>query len=155
MFVHGNLIKEVIKDREACFWDYNMFGVEYGGTLQKKMIICTRIIKIVVSGGVVTVILFCLTTIFDENKVVPLICWTPDDKLLTGLIYAIEVLVMLEIMYVLLSLDNFYLLICTDLRIQFILLQDMIKTVKFGEGSNQKALTKIIRCTQHHEFLLR
>ncbi|KAH0809398.1 hypothetical protein GEV33_013390 [Tenebrio molitor] len=97
MFVHGNLIKEVIKDREACFWDYNMFGVEYGGTLQKKMIICTRIIKIVVSGGVVTVILFCLTTIFDENKVVPLICWTPDDKLLTGLIYAIEVLVMLEI----------------------------------------------------------
>ncbi|CAH1370721.1 unnamed protein product [Tenebrio molitor] len=68
-----------------------MFGVEYGGTLQKKMIICTRIIKIVVSGGVVTVILFCLTTIFDENKVVPLICWTPDDKLLTGLIYAIEV----------------------------------------------------------------
>ncbi|XP_068907035.1 odorant receptor 43a-like [Tenebrio molitor] len=155
MFVHGNLIKEVIKDREACFWDYNMFGVEYGGTLQKKMIICTRIIKIVVSGGVVTVILFCLTTIFDEKKVVPLICWTPDDKLLTGLIYAIEVLVMLEIMYVLLSIDSFYLLICTDLRIQFILLQDMIKTVKFGEGSNQKALTKIIQCTQHHEFLLR
>jgi hypothetical protein len=132
-----------------------MFGVEYGGTLQKKMIICTRIIKIVVSGGVVTVILFCLTTIFDEKKVVPLICWTPDDKLLTGLIYAIEVLVMLEIMYVLLSIDSFYLLICTDLRIQFILLQDMIKTVKFGEGSNQKALTKIIQCTQHHEFLLR
>ena len=156
MFMHRKLIKEVNKDRDENFWKYDLISTEMGLSFERQMIICTRIIKVVVSGGVFTVILFCLTTVFDRSKVVPLMCWTPEDnKLLTAVIYIMQVLIMLEIMWALLSLDSFYLLMCTDLRIQFLLLQKTIQSVKLGEGSDTKGLVKIIDCTKHHKFLLR
>lgn len=153
MFVHGDLITQIIKERTCYFWEYNLFGAKFGKNLETKMKICSRIVKIVVSGGVVTIVLFCLTTVFDKTKVVPLVCWTPEDRVLTGIIYLIEVLIMFEIMYALLSLDCFYLLICTDLRIQFILLQKKIKSFRFGREDSE-SFRKIVHCTQHHNFLL-
>ncbi|EFA02882.2 odorant receptor 130 [Tribolium castaneum] len=154
MYVHGGLISQIIKERGCYFWNYDIFGPKFGQTLERKMNICTKIVKIVVSGGVVTIVLFCLTTVFDKSKVVPLVCWTPEDSLQTGIIYAMEVLIMFEIMWALLSIDCFYLLICTDLRIQFILLQRMIKSIKFGSNHDEKSFAKMVHCTQHHKFLL-
>ncbi|XP_063904937.1 odorant receptor 98a-like [Zophobas morio] len=133
MFMHRKLIKEVNKDRDENFWKYDLISTEMGLSFERQMII-----------------------LFDRSKVVPLMCWTPEDnKLLTAVIYIMQVLIMLEIMWALLSLDSFYLLMCTDLRIQFLLLQKTIQSVKLGEGSDTKGLVKIIDCTKHHKFLLR
>ncbi|RZC31775.1 7tm 6 domain containing protein, partial [Asbolus verrucosus] len=66
--------------RGEYFWDYNIFGKEFREKLERKVIVCTKIVKTVVTAGFITVGLFCLTTVFDETKVVLLICWTQEIK---------------------------------------------------------------------------
>lgn len=156
MYMYDDLLKEIITERFKYFWNYDLHGTEFGQTLQLKMKICSYIVRIVVSGGFVTIVLFCLTTIVDKSKKVPLICWTPeDDGLWTYLIYCIEVLVLLEILYMLLTLDCFYLLICTDFRIQLILLRKAISSIHFTDNNHENVLQNFINCTLHHKFLLK
>ncbi|RZC31772.1 odorant receptor 22a-like [Asbolus verrucosus] len=142
LFVHGKLITEVIKECGQ-LWNYDLFGAKDEKALRQKMEFCIKMTKALAMASSGTIALLCLTAIFDEKKSVPLTCWTPDSKLATGIIFSLEVLTLLETLYLVVALDSFYLLICTAITVQFIMLQKMLEQLNFGVNSDDELHKKL------------
>ena len=152
--VHGRLIEEIIEDCKRQ-WPYDIFGPVMEKQLRNKMDFCLKITKALAFCSTGTITLMCVTAFFDNTKSVPLICWIPDFKWSTEIVFISEVLILFETLYFVVASDSFYLLVGMDLQVQFKLMVKLLKSIHFGVEEDAKCLRKLTQCVQHHRWLLR
>lgn len=154
MIFHSELIQKLLEERRQ-FWSYDMFGKDYETYLRHKMILATRVMKTMITLGVSVATLMNLSTLVDDNKKVPLECYIPEFKHSIPVVFIIEVLSLAEIIYLVGAVDALYVLMCTDIKIQFLLLQKKISTIRIGQKTVNDCINDLKICVRHHNLLLR
>ncbi|XP_044259044.1 odorant receptor 7a-like [Tribolium madens] len=151
---HSKLIQNLLEERKK-FWSYDMFGKKYGKYLRHKMVLATRLIQTMILFGASVATLMFLATLADDTKKVPLECWIPDFKHSTHVVLVMQFFSLSEIIYLVGAVDCLYVLMCVEIKIQFLLLQKKLKTIQVELRTMEECLNDLIICVKHHNLLLR
>ena len=141
--------------RRNQFWNYDAFGENFAFYLRGKIILATGVIKVMWILSTILGTLLCFSFVVDDEKIVPLESWKPDDKYLCFALYIMQSLAIIEILYLVGAVDAFYVLMCVEIEIQLKLVRKKIEFVRVGFKSGRWCLKELIVCTKHHNLLLR
>jgi hypothetical protein len=151
VIVHKRVIQEVFELRKN-FWKYETFGEEHGNYLRHKMIMAKRAMQTMV-GLVTMIVCLCLSTITNKERSLPLESWTPENESIKCVFYTMQVISMAEVLYFVGTVDSFYVLMCTDIKIQFLLLKEKLRSLRSKAPID--CLNGLKTCIKHHNLLLR
>ncbi|RZC39274.1 hypothetical protein BDFB_004152, partial [Asbolus verrucosus] len=151
--VHGSLFEEIIQERSR-FWNYDLFGQNTEKEFRKQMGFCVFLIKSLLIGCCTAITIHVFTPIFVEGYVLPDACFIPgDNNFFIIIIYSLEVLFYVETFFMVGIFDGFFLLMCTDLKIQFKILKKTVRSIRI-EKNEDKYWIKLKTCCNYHNFLL-
>ncbi|XP_064212959.1 uncharacterized protein LOC107397885 [Tribolium castaneum] len=154
MLKHSSSFEELI-EMHSQFWDYSLFGKTTESKIRKSTGLYKFILKCYVVCGVISVSLRSLAPIFAKNLVLPQDCWIPGNSTIARfIIYAFETVLYAEGVSYYTFFDGLLLMITANLKAQFILLQKAIQSINFETDSSETAWVKLVKCCEHHKFLL-
>ncbi|KAJ3632642.1 hypothetical protein MTP99_009636 [Tenebrio molitor] len=156
---YGSLWEEIFEEH-SLFWTYDLFGNDAGDQFRKIMDFSISIIKMFWGGGLVSTLVHLLTPYFDKTLLLPHPCWIPRNNfVLRVIIYALEGIFYTEVIFLIGVFDGFYLLMCSNLKIQFSLLSKAVHSVQLGtnptKSHEEVCWKKLKEYSQYHKFLLR
>jgi hypothetical protein len=150
--VHEKVIQEVLELRKN-FWKYETFGEEHANYLRREMITAIRATQIMVGLVTMIVLCLCLSSITNKEKSLPLESWTPENESVKCVLYTMQVMSMIEVIYLIGTVDSFYVVMCTEIKIQFLLLKEKLRSLRSKETI--ECLNGLKTCIKHHNLLLR
>jgi hypothetical protein len=120
---------------------------------------CVSLVKVLWSIGFFSIAVHSGAPIFVESMVLPHACWIPGNNFIIQVIlHVMETIFFFETALLVGMFDEFYLLMCTELKIQFELLSTTVKSIKFGmvfsKDHEEICWRKLTQCTKYHNFLL-
>jgi hypothetical protein len=159
LIIHGSLLEEIIEDHSH-FWSYDLFGKVSGNRLRKTMDLCVSIIKLFIIGGVITASIYWTAPFYIKNYSLPHACWIPGNNFVaTIILYILESIFYIEVVVIIVAFDGFYLLMCFNLKIQFILLCKAVKSIQLGvnatKADEEVCWMKLKQYNHYHKFLLK
>nr|XP_015836874.1 PREDICTED: uncharacterized protein LOC103314856 isoform X2 [Tribolium castaneum] len=156
LLLHRSLFEEIIQDRSH-FWSYDSFGGKIGDKYRQEMQFSVSLIKKMWYASVWSLVFHFCTPFFVTNAVLPDACWIPvDSKCLVIFLYALEMVFYIEVIFLLGSFDAFFLCMCTELKIQFNLLNRTLDKLQTNpETTDEMWLKTLKKCSRHHCFILK
>ncbi|RZB84938.1 hypothetical protein BDFB_006242, partial [Asbolus verrucosus] len=160
LLVHGRLFEEIIQERSH-FWSYDLFGKDMGDKFRKQMAFGVSLIKAVIIGSCIAVLFHAWTPFFIKEDILPDPCFIPGNSIYSIVIlYTLEILFYAEVTFLVGVFDAFFLLMCTDLKIQFILLNKTVRSITIQEsvtGNSDENICwkKLLECWKHYDLLIR
>jgi hypothetical protein len=159
LIIHGSLLEEIIEDHSH-FWTYDLFGKASGNRLRKTMDLCVSIIKLFIIGGVITASIYWTAPFYIKNYSLPHACWIPGNNFVaTVILYILESIFYIEVVVIIVAFDGFYLLMCFNLKIQFILLCKAVNSIQLGvnatKADEEVCWVKLKQYNHYHKFLLK
>lgn len=152
---HGPLF-EYILEKHIHYWNYDMFGKTTELKLHQSMKFRVSLLKFIVVNSLVAITLHSISPLFLESQILPQACWIPrNNPIAKNIIYILEITFYLECMFSLLVFDGLYLLMTSNLKSQFVLLQKAVNSIKLNYVEKKTTLTKLKKYSQYHSFLLR
>jgi hypothetical protein len=155
---HGSLWEEIFEERSR-FWTYDSFDTSTGDKFRKLMDLCVSIIKIFWGGGFVSTLVHLTTPYLDKELLLPHSCWIPGNNFVMRVIlYVLEGIFYVEMVFLAGVFDGFYLLMCSNLKIQFALLSRAVRCIEIGpkptEDHEELCWKKLREYNRYHKFLL-
>ncbi|XP_064215006.1 uncharacterized protein LOC107397714 isoform X1 [Tribolium castaneum] len=155
VFTQSDLMVEIINDCGK-LWPFDMFGSELGKKFKQQMKTCWTLVKFLVVCGFATFFLMCISArAAERDNSLPFLCWVPDFPYATELLFFLQFMLLLELLYYVLATDAFYILICMDIQIQFEMMGKMLKSIKFGEISEKECWDKLVELAKQHDRMLK
>ncbi|XP_063913207.1 odorant receptor Or2-like [Zophobas morio] len=160
LVVDGHLFDDIIKEIPR-FWKYDLCGKnDEKNKYSARMALCVKFIKFLWISGVVSLTFHSSAPIFVKEMSLPHACWIPGDIFaFRVIIYTLEVIFYIEVVFLLGVFDGFYLLMCTELKIQLELLEKAVNAIEFRADEDltneNKCWEKLKECSRYHKFLLR
>ena len=154
VIAHGPLLEELIKRREF-LWKYNSLTTEDGQQFHETMSSAGSTIKLFMIIGYISVCVHSVAPLFVEKLDLPHACWIPrNNDLIRKIIYIFEVITYNEIIILIVFFNGFYLLMCTELKIQFQILCKKIHSMRIDKHGEQLCWQEIKSCSSYHNLLL-
>ncbi|XP_068902925.1 odorant receptor 43a-like [Tenebrio molitor] len=158
ILTYGSFFEDLYRKR-IYFWKYDLFGKIKGNQYRKRMASCVSLVKVLWSIGFFSIAVHSGAPIFVESMVLPHACWIPGNNFIIQVIlHVMETIFFFETALLVGMFDEFYLLMCTELKIQFELLSTTVKSIKFGmvfsKDHEEICWRKLTQCTKYHNFLL-
>ncbi|KAJ3656437.1 hypothetical protein Zmor_015516 [Zophobas morio] len=159
LVVDGHLFDDIIKEIPR-FWKYDLCGKnDEKNKYSARMALCVKFIKFLWISGVVSLTFHSSAPIFVKEMSLPHACWIPGDIFaFRVIIYTLEVIFYIEVVFLLGVFDGFYLLMCTELKIQLELLEKAVNAIEFRADEDltneNKCWEKLKECSRYHKFLL-
>jgi hypothetical protein len=156
IIVYGSLFEDLYRKR-FYFWKYDLFGKIKGNQYRKRMATCVSLIKFIWGVGAFSIAVHSGAPIFVENLPLSHACWIPGDNFVIQVIlHVLETVFYFETTLLVGVFDEFYLLICTELKIQFELLSKTIKSINIGTEFSRMhedmCWRKLKRCSKYHMY---
>jgi hypothetical protein len=156
---YGFLWEEIFEEHSR-FWAYDLFGNYAGDKFRKIMDISVSIIKMFWGGALASTLVHFTTPYFDKTMLLPQACWIPGNNFVGRvIIYALEGVFYVEVIFLIGVFDGFYLLMCMNLKIQFSLLAEAVHSVQLGTNPTKSheeiCWRKLREYCQYHKFLLK
>jgi hypothetical protein len=157
LLLHGSLFEEIMKEYSR-FWGYDLFGTPTKNKFEKQMAFCLSIIKLLLAGGAVSVVVHSTAPIY-TGQYLPHPCWIPGNNFIARVVlYGLEVIFYVELVFYMVVFDGFYLLMCSNLQIQFALLGKAVRSIRLGANATKAheevCWKKLKEFSQYHKFLL-
>jgi hypothetical protein len=159
LIIHGSLLEEIIEDHSH-FWTYDLFGKAFGDRLRKTMDLCVSIIKLFIIGGVIAGLIYWTAPFYIKKYSLPHACWIPgNNSVATIILYILESIFYIEINVIIVAFDGLYLLMCFNLKLQFVLLCKAVNSIKLGTNATkvneEMCWGKLKHYNHYHKFLLK
>jgi hypothetical protein len=158
IIVYGPVLEDLYCKR-FYFWKHDLYGKIKGKEFRRRMASCISLIKCLWSMGVFSITFHSAAPFFIESLVLPHSCWIPGDNFVIRIIlHCMETIFYIETALLVGVFDQFYLLMCTELKIQFDLLSKTIRSINIGasfcEAHEEICWKKLKHCSKYHNFLL-
>ncbi|EFA12791.2 odorant receptor 152 [Tribolium castaneum] len=154
IYNHGKLMEEIISDCEN-LWSFDMFGPELGKNFDQKMRNTWTVVKSLITCGFVTFILMCVSATTSKENPLPFTCWVPNFAFATELLFLLQFLLLMELLYDVMAMDGFFLLVCMDIQIQFKMMKKMLHSIQFGVTSEEESWDKLVELVKQHNKMLK
>lgn len=154
MVFHSKLVQKLLEEKKQ-FWPYDILGEDYGKYLRYKMVLATGVMKTMMTLAVCVASLMNLSPLIDNAKKVPLECYIPEFKHSVPVVFLMESISLAEILYLVGATDALYVLMCTEIKIQFLLLQKKLTTIRVDQKTENECINDLKICVIHHNLLLR
>ncbi|EFA04731.1 odorant receptor 7a [Tribolium castaneum] len=151
---YSSVFAEII-ELHSRFWDYGLFGKATETKIRKKVDFFKFILKCYIVSGITATSTRSIVPIFDKNLTMPQDCWIPgNNSIVKHIIYAFQVIFYAESISYFTFFDGFLLIVTANLQAQFILLQKATGSINFETDSEETAWKKLVKCCEHHKFLI-
>ncbi|KAJ3632640.1 hypothetical protein MTP99_009634 [Tenebrio molitor] len=158
LLVHGSLFEEMIEEYSQ-FWTYDLFGTSAKYSCEKNMALSLSAIKLFLIGGAVSSVVHFTAPFYIEEYSLPHACWIPGNSFAARIsLYTLETIFYIEIVVIVVAFDGFYLLMCSNLKIQFALLCKAVRSIQLGTNNNkvheEVCWKNLKEFCEYHVFLL-
>jgi hypothetical protein len=158
LLVHGSLFEEMIEEYSQ-FWTYDLFGTSAKYSCEKNIALSLSAIKLFLIGGAVSSVVHFTAPFYIEEYSLPHACWIPGNSFAARIsLYTLETIFYIEIVVIVVAFDGFYLLMCSNLKIQFALLCKAVRSIQLGTNNNkvheEVCWKNLKEFCEYHVFLL-
>jgi hypothetical protein len=141
------------------FWTYDLFGTSAKYSCEKNMALSLSAIKLFLIGGAVSSVVHFTAPFYIEEYSLPHACWIPGNSFAARIsLYTLETIFYIEIVVIVVAFDGFYLLMCSNLKIQFALLCKAVRSIQLGTNNNkvheEVCWKNLKEFCEYHVFLL-
>ncbi|XP_044268810.1 uncharacterized protein LOC123013990 [Tribolium madens] len=155
LLMKNSSLYEEILEQQFHYWNYGLFGESTETKLRKNMEICVSILKFLLMNASISVGLHSISPFFVKSLQLPQSCWIPENNpIARDVIYLFLVILYVECINYVVVFDGFYLLIATNIRTQFVLLQKAADSIKLKSGEEEIIWAKLKKYSQYHSFIL-
>lgn len=124
------------------------------------MSFCVALVKFTWITGVVSLTFHSSAPIFVKSMDLPQPCWIPGEIFIFRvIIYILEVIFYIEVVFLLGVFDGFYLMFCSELQVQLQLLCKVISDINIGADASlsheEMCWQKMKEYSNYHRFLIR
>lgn len=156
MHIYRKNFAKLLNAMEMNFWNANNFGSEILKQMEIEKVtkLFWRFVLTYAIGGFFLIFGFAIKPIFNNGRVIPLICWTPEGNPTPfyQINYVAQAYILYGIFTNVVGFDGFYTFINIEISVQFKLLRYELENLMIGDRKTIEL--KLQKCIKHHQFLL-
>ncbi|XP_063913227.1 uncharacterized protein LOC135129886 [Zophobas morio] len=155
LIIFKPIFEDLISQRTS-FWKYHLLGTLTEKKCHKRMSLSLSIIKFLLVSEIFSISVHSAAPLFMEKLDLPHPCWIPgNNNKIRIVVYVLQVTFYVEVVFLLIVVIGFFLMMCTELKIQFELLCRMVSSINIEETGEKLCWQQLKHCYKYHYFLLR